>query len=69
MYLDNVYKGLAPCTFTKVIGSQTITLRKEGYNTKSYSVDVLDDDQDVKYSFSDLTVKEETTETTTSPVP
>ena len=69
VYLDNVYKGLAPCTFTKVIGSQTITLRKEGYNTKSYSVDVLDDDQDVKYSFSDLTVKEETTETTTSPVP
>ncbi len=69
VYLDNVYKGLAPCTFTKVIGSQTITLRKEGYNTKSYSVDVLDDDQDVKYSFSDLTVKEETTETTTSPAP
>ncbi len=69
VYLDNVYKGLAPCTFTKVIGSQTITLRKDGYTTKSYSVDVLDDDQDVKYSFSDLTVKEEITETTTSPAP
>lgn len=65
VYLDNVYKGLAPCTFTKVIGSQTITLRKDGYTTKSYSVDVLDDDQDVKFSFSGLTVKEETTETTT----
>lgn len=69
VYLDNVYKGLAPCTFTKVIGSQTITLRKDGYTTKSYSVDVLDDDQDVKYSFSDLTVKEETTETTATVVP
>ena len=65
VYLDNVYKGLAPCTFTKVIGSQTITLRKDGYTTKSYSVDVLDDDQDVKFSFSELTVKEETTEMTT----
>ena len=65
VYLDNVYKGLAPCTFTKVIGSQTITLRKDGYTTKSYSVDVLDDDQNVKFSFSELTVKEETTEMTT----
>lgn len=54
VYLDNVYKGLAPCTFTKVIGSQTLTLRKEGYTTKSYSIDVLDDDKDVSLSFSDL---------------
>lgn len=69
VYLDNVYKGMAPCTFTKVMGSQTITLRKEGYTTKSYSVDVLDDDQDVKFSFSDLAVKEETTETTATPAP
>lgn len=58
VYLDNVYKGLAPCTFTKVIGSQTITLRRDGYATKSYSVDILDDDQDVKLSFADLTAKE-----------
>ena len=68
-YLDIVYKGLAPCTFTKVIGSQTITLRKDGYTTKSYSVDVLDDDQDVKFSFSDLGVKEEAAETTATPAP
>ena len=58
VYLDNVYKGLAPCTFTKVIGSQTVTLRRDGYATKSYSVDILDDDQDVKLSFADLTAKE-----------
>ena len=69
VYLDNVYKGLTPCTFTKVIGSQTITLRKDGYTTKSYSVDVLDDDQDVKFSFSDLGIKEETAETTATPAP
>ena len=54
VYLDNVYKGLAPCTFTKVIGSQTITLRKEGYLTKSYSVDILDDDKNTTLSFSEL---------------
>ncbi len=58
VYLDNVYKGLAPCKFTKIIGSQTITLSKEGYVTKNYSVDVLDDDKNVKFSFADL-VKED----------
>lgn len=45
VYLDNVYKGIVPCKFTKVIGSQTITLSKSGYVTKSYSVDILDDDK------------------------
>lgn len=54
VYLDNVYKGLVPCTFTKVIGSQTLTLRKEGYLTKSYSIDILDDDKNTTLSFSEL---------------
>ncbi len=54
VYLDNVYKGLVPCSFTKVIGSQTITLSKPGYQTKSYSIDVLDDDKNVKLGFSEL---------------
>ena len=54
VYLDNVYKGIVPCKFTKVIGSQTITLSKSGYVTKSYSVDILDDDKNVKLSFSEL---------------
>ena len=54
VYLDNVYKGMAPCTFTKVIGSQTITLSDSGYVTKSYPVDILDDGKNVKLSFADL---------------
>lgn len=54
VYLDSVYKGLSPCTFTKIIGSQTITLSKSGYVTKSYSVDILDDDKNTKLSFADL---------------
>lgn len=54
VYLDNIYKGLAPCTFTKVIGSQTITLSKPGYQTKSYSIDILDDNKNVKLGFSEL---------------
>lgn len=54
VYLDNVYKGIVPCKFTKVIGSQTITLSKTGYVTKSYSVDIIDDDKNEKLSFSEL---------------
>lgn len=54
VYLDNVYKGLAPCTFTKVIGSQTITLSKPGYVTKSYSIDILDDSKNITLDFSEL---------------
>lgn len=54
VYLDNVYKGVVPCKFTKVIGSQTITLSKTGYVTKSYSIDILDDGKNAKLSFSDL---------------
>ena len=54
VYLDNVYKGLVPCTFTKVIGSQTLTLRREGYLTKSYSVDILDDNKNTTLSFTEL---------------
>lgn len=54
VYLDNVYKGLVPCTFTKVIGSQTLTLRRDGYVTKSYSIDILDDDKDSTLTFADL---------------
>ena len=65
VYLDNVYKGLAPCSFTKIIGSQTITLSKEGYVTKSYSLDLLDDDEDVTLSFADLVAN--STPATTAP--
>lgn len=66
VFLDNVYKGLAPCTFTKVIGSQTITLSDTGYVTKSYSVDILDDGKNVKLSFADL-VKDEDASATSTP--
>ncbi len=65
VYLDNVYKGLAPCSFTKIIGSQTITLSKDGYVTKSYSVDILDDEEDVTLSFAELVAN--STPATTAP--
>lgn len=57
VYVDGTYKGEVPCDFTKIIGNVTITLTKEGYETKSYSVQLPDDSQDVTWSFPDLTSK------------
>ncbi|MDO4303941.1 MAG: PEGA domain-containing protein, partial [Bacillota bacterium] len=54
VYQDNLYMGIAPVTYTKTAGSHTITLRKEGYITRSYSIEIPDDDNDVTYSFPDL---------------
>lgn len=54
VYQDNLYMGIAPVTYTKTSGSHTITLRKQGYITRSYNIEVADDDKDVTYSFPDL---------------
>lgn len=59
VYIDGVYKGVAPVTFAKVTGEITITLSMTGYETKSYTITVEDDSEDVEYSFADLIKQEE----------
>lgn len=54
VYWDGVYKGLSPVSFKKEAGVHTITLRKSGYVTKSYTVQIDDEEKDVTYSFSSL---------------
>lgn len=54
VYEDNLYKGYAPVTYTKTAGTHVLTFRKSGYVTKSYSIEVADDDENVVYSFPDL---------------
>ena len=54
VYLDGTYMGLAPIDFAKTSGTHTITLRKEGCKTKSYTVYISEDSSDVTYSFSDM---------------
>ncbi|MDE7049073.1 MAG: PEGA domain-containing protein [Lachnospiraceae bacterium] len=54
VYQDNLYMGIAPVTYDKTPGDHTITLRKSGYITRSYSINIADDDKDVTYSFPDL---------------
>ena len=70
VYLDDNYVGIAPVKFKKVAGNHTITLRKTGYQTKSYTIYLYDDKEDITYSFSELekivSAEEDTKNTTSS---
>lgn len=54
VYVDGNYIGIAPISMDKEIGNFVITLRKTGYQTRSYTVQIDDEDSDVNYSFSEL---------------
>lgn len=54
VYLDGIYIGMSPVSFKKEPGTHTITLRKPGYVTKSYTIQIDDEEKDVTYSFTDL---------------
>lgn len=55
VYLDGNYVGIVPASFAKKSGSHEITIRKSGYLTRTYTINVDDEDKDTSYSFSDLT--------------
>ncbi len=54
VYLDGNYVGIAPCSFKKEAGAHVITLRKTGYTTRSYTVQVDSEEKDISYSFANL---------------
>lgn len=54
VFVDGSYVGIAPVSFEKKIGSHDITLRKSGYQTRTYTISVDDSEKDVNYSFSEL---------------
>ncbi|MDE7114214.1 MAG: PEGA domain-containing protein, partial [Acetatifactor sp.] len=58
VYLDGNYVGITPCSFKKVAGAHVLTLRKTGYTTRSYTVQVDSEDKDITYSFADLVKKD-----------
>lgn len=54
VYMDGTFKGTAPCSFAKKIGSVTITLSMSGLTPKTYTMKTLNDGKDVSWSFPDL---------------
>lgn len=59
VYLDGNYIGIAPVSFSKKAGSYVVTLRKTGYQTRSYTLQVDSEEKDVNYSFSELVLLSE----------
>lgn len=57
VYLDGNYIGIAPVDFKKESGSHIVTLRKDGYQTRSYTLEIDDEQKDINFSFSDLVSK------------
>lgn len=54
VFKDGSYIGLAPVSFPKEEGSYIIILRKNGYQTRSYTITVDNSAKDISYSFSAL---------------
>ncbi|MDD3368142.1 MAG: PEGA domain-containing protein [Lachnospiraceae bacterium] len=54
VYVDGSYIGILPVNFPKVTGSHVVTLRREGYDTRSYTIQVDGEEKDINYSFADL---------------
>lgn len=54
VYVDGNYVGIVPCSFTKTNGTHVVTLRKTGYVTHSYTIQLNEEDKDVNYSFNEL---------------
>ncbi len=59
VYLDGSYIGIAPVAFTKTAGIHVITLRADGYVTKSYTINIEDMKTNESMSFSELAKAEE----------
>ncbi len=54
VYYDGAYKGIAPCHFKKNGGTHVITLMKNGYETKSYTLNLNSGSDNESYSFNEL---------------
>lgn len=54
LYLDGSYVGIVPVNFEKKAGTYIVSLRRDGYQTRSYTLQVDDSQKDVTYSFSEL---------------
>ncbi|MBR1854855.1 MAG: PEGA domain-containing protein [Lachnospiraceae bacterium] len=59
-YVDGNYVGVVPCSFKKESGAHVLTLRRTGYTTRSYTIQVDEEEKDISFSFADLEVAEGT---------
>ena len=56
MYVDGEYVGIVPTNFKKESGNHEVSFRKEGYETRSYTLYFEDDDKNLTFSFAGLSL-------------
>lgn len=54
VYLDGNLIGISPCSFKKEAGPHVLVFRKSGYETRSYTIQVDEENRDITYSFAAL---------------
>lgn len=54
LYLNGNYVGVVPANFEKKAGTYIISLRRDGYQTRSYTLQIDSSNKDISYSFSEL---------------
>ncbi len=57
VYVDGNYIGISPVSFKKEEGSHVITMRKTGYETRSYTISVDAEEKDISFSFAELVLQ------------
>ncbi len=59
VYVNGNYVGIVPCSFKKTSGVHVVTLRMEGYKTRSYTIQVDSEEKDITFSFANLVEEDE----------
>ncbi|SEW07293.1 PEGA domain-containing protein [[Clostridium] fimetarium] len=54
VYVDSVYIGIVPVSFTKSSGNKVISFTKSGCATKSYTISIANATGDLNYSFPNM---------------
>lgn len=54
VYFDGAYVGVVPTSVNKISGNHEIILKQDGYETKSYRINVDKEEDNKSYSFPDL---------------
>ncbi len=62
LYVDDVYIGVVPTSFAKKSGKHIISLRRDGFVNRSYTLEIDDGKNDNHYSFSSLKSSSATTD-------
>jgi len=54
VYFDGAYVGVVPTSINKISGNHEVILKMDGYETKSYRINVDKEEDNKSYSFPDL---------------